>query len=238
MAKFLIIPKTTLIFSLPVLLLLTNLYVMTSYQWFRCEYNIGIRINSDYRYYSDSQHLELAKATLHYIHSDESTDFLRGLKINGFPIYTEREIAHLLEVKNLMQRFFSAHLIVLIAGILSILILFIHRVTRQRIPLYVLKGCLLAGIILGVFFVAEIISWNRLFLLFHRIFFSQANYSFPYSYTIIQLFPPRFWFTTALVWQILTLIETLIIASFMFWMRKKFPGGAGLASESNRGTSL
>lgn len=219
--KFLIIPKIALILSLPVLILLTNLHIVTSSLWLKYEYNKLFTFPADYHNYTDSRRLELAETTLHYMRSEEDADFLRNLKIEGSPIYSEREIAHLVEVKSLIQKLGDMNLIIFISALLSVLILWQNRRTRPKIPLFVLKGCLLLVVFFGVLLIASYVNWNKLFLILHRIFFPDGNYSFTYSFTITQLFPPRFWFDTVLVWQILALIETLILAGCMFWIRKK-----------------
>lgn len=135
MIKFFTIPKIVLIISLPLLILLTNLYILTSSRWLNYEYPKLFSLPDDYHYFTNSQRLEFAEATLRFIYSDEDSDFLCSLRIGGFPIYTEREIMHLVEVKNLIQKLFDIHLIVFIASLLSILILLLNREYRQKIPL-------------------------------------------------------------------------------------------------------
>ncbi|MEA2005853.1 MAG: DUF1461 domain-containing protein [Acidobacteriota bacterium] len=221
MIKFFTVPKIVLIISLPLLILLTNLYIVTSSRWLNYEYPKLFSLPAEYHYFTNSQRLEFAEATLRFICSDEDPDFLRSLRVEGLPIYSEREISHLLEVKNLIQRLFDIRLIVFIASLLSILILLLNREYRQKIPLYVQKGCLLLVLLVGVLLITVLINWNKLFLHLHCIFFPQGNYTFPYSFTIIQLFPPGFWFNTALLGLILALTETGILAGCMFWIRKK-----------------
>lgn len=218
---FLIFPKIFLFFSLPILLLLTNLYLFTSPLWLHYEYRKSFS-PPIYRYkYNYSQRLELAKRTLYYIRSNKDVDFLRNLKIRGFPVYSEREITHLVEIKSLVQKLFNIHFIALIISLFSLSILWLNKQSRQKVPLYVLRGCLFLLAVIIVFFFAIFFNWNTLLHSFHQIFFTQGTYSFSFSFTIIQLFPPRFWFDTTLLWLLLTLTETLIIAGLMLWANKR-----------------
>jgi integral membrane protein (TIGR01906 family) len=163
----------------------------------------------------------LAKATLNFIRSNKDVDFLYNLKVAESPVYSKREIAHLVEIKNLIQKLLDIHLIVLIASVLSLSILCLNRKTRLKIPRYIIRGSLFLTAIIGILLITIFLDWNNLFLYFHNIFFTQGTFSFASSFAIIQLFPPRFWFDTALAWLLFILIEILTIVSLIWWITKR-----------------
>lgn len=163
----------------------------------------------------------MAKKTFYYIRSDKNSDFLSDLKAGGSSIYSKREIHHLMEIKNLIQKLFDIHFIALIVSLFSIAILWQNKEARQKIPHNIVNGCLLLLAIVVILSVTISLKWNKFFLCFHKIFFTQGTYSFPYSFTIMQLFPPRFWSDTALAWLLLTLIEALILGGLMWRIKRR-----------------
>lgn len=217
--RFLIVPKMLLLFSFPLLLFLSHLYLFISPLWVQFEYNKPDLL--PHYIYSYSRRLELAKATLDYIRSDKDIDFLYDLRAAEFPIYSKREIAHLVEIKSLIQKLLDIHLTVLITSFFSLSILCLDRKTRLKILPSIVRGSLFLAAIIGILLITIFLDWNNLFLLFHNIFFTQGNYSFSSSFTIIQLFPPRFWFDTALTWLLFILIEILTIVNLMRWINKR-----------------
>ena len=62
-------------------------------------------------------------------------------------------------------------------------------------------------------FVFAAIDFNRFFTLFHGVFFSQGNWTFPYDSLLICALPTEFWVGMGVVWLVVTaLISILSIA--------------------------
>ena len=108
--------------------------------------------------------------------------------------FTQKEIAHLIEVKILMHRFFKllyCSITVLIASIL-ILIILDRREALKRISISAFFGGILT-LLLTLIFYLSIRNFDAAFTKFHHIFFRLGNWQFPPEYMLVQLFPPQFW---------------------------------------------
>jgi integral membrane protein (TIGR01906 family) len=68
--------------------------------------------------------------------------------------------------------------------------------------------------------VLAVLGWDRFFTDFHRIFFSQGNWTFQLSDTLIRLFPSQFWIDSAIVVGVLTLVVSSLLIIFA-WPTKR-----------------
>ena len=69
-------------------------------------------------------------------------------------------------------------------------------------------------------------SSGEFFTTFHRIFFAGESWIFPYSDTLIRLFPMRFWADVATVIAALLVVEAIVAgAAGWLWMRRVGHGG-------------
>lgn len=51
-----------------------------------------------------------------------------------------------------------------------------------------------------------LIDFDGLFTVFHMLFFAAGTWTFPADSLLIQLFPERFWITSAVVWAVLVVV--------------------------------
>ncbi len=143
--------------------------------------------------FSQADRLQWSKISFDYLLNDQGISWLANQNLpTGSPLYTERELGHMLDVKNLIQSMFVAWWILL--AILVLAGLFTWRVNAITSYLRAVSSggwltILLMAVTLG--FVA--LSFNWLFTEFHRLFFSGDSWLFLYSDTLIRLFPIIFW---------------------------------------------
>lgn len=137
--------------------------------------------------------LQWAKPSVGYLVNGEGIAFLAELKLtDGKPIYNERELSHMADVKGMVQPLLK----IWYAG-LAVLGLFgawawLGGWQGDYILGWKRGGYLTAGllVVLGLF--ASISFW-QFFTWFHSLFFSGDSWLFEYSDTLIRLFPIRFW---------------------------------------------
>src|SRR5690606_38200236 len=117
---------------------------------------------------------------------------------NGTPMFSKRELQHMVDVKVVTRAAFFV-----LAGALIIVplcALYLWR-TRHRGQLReaLLRGAIftLGGIVAVVF--GAVVAWDTFFSLFHRLFFADGTWIFYTSDTLIRLYPEKFWFDTALI---------------------------------------
>ncbi len=103
--------------------------------------------------------------------------------------YTEQEIAHLVDVKQLMgimDYIFYSLLLVLT------LILTYCRKNKEVITKMLKYGGISVIAVELILFLLVLISFNSSFTAFHHLFFPQGNWTFPADSLLIQTFPLQF----------------------------------------------
>ncbi|MGH2537807.1 MAG: DUF1461 domain-containing protein [Candidatus Promineifilaceae bacterium] len=168
------------------------------------EFEYG-RIPPDALGLTGAQRLELAEATLAYLRRPEPADqaiiALEALRLpGGRPLYTPREIGHMLDVKRLADIFrkvFWGLSLAVAAG----LILLLGRAAMRRAAYQALaRGGLLTVGLLGLLIVLILIAWNGVFVTFHALLFPPGTWTFLTTDSLIRLFPEQFWFDFGLIW--------------------------------------
>ncbi|MEK6221896.1 MAG: TIGR01906 family membrane protein, partial [Chloroflexota bacterium] len=176
----------------PVILVLTAVRLLMSPAFLRLEYGMPNFPEDNYGF-SQQDRLEWAPIALEYLLNDAQISFLGDLEIeDGSPLYNERELSHMVDVKVLTQQalaFWVAGLTVIVG-----LGIWAWRGDWWQDYKYLLaRGGKITASAIGVLIIFVIISFNQIFIGFHRIFFEGDTWLFLYSDTLIRLFPMRFW---------------------------------------------
>ena len=158
--------------------------------------------------------LKWGRVSLDYLSNGAGIEFLADQKLDAStPLYNERELSHMLDVKKLVQVMLIIWpligIFILGAGVLAMrggwLPHFWQAVSRG--------GWAAVGLILAIL-VAVMVSFNALFTGFHRIFFSGDTWLFQYSDTLIRLFPMPFWQDAFTVMGALVLLGGIFLGLF------------------------
>ncbi len=181
---------TTLL--VPVALLFLPLRLMLTPAFPEIEYRMPGFPNDSYGFTREDR-LEWSKVAIEYLVNDAGIEFLGQLTFpDGSPLYNERELGHMLDVKNVVRP-------VLVIGTLSwagLLGLGLWAWSSKRGQAYrsglVRGGWLMVGLAAAVGAFAAVAFW-QFFTLFHSLFFEGDSWLFEYSDTLIRLFPLRFW---------------------------------------------
>lgn len=208
--------------SLSIFLLLSPIFTTVEYQ------RPGFPVDS--YGFSTEERLEYGNLTRRYLVTNQSLDGLRALAFeNGDPLYQERELVHLEDVKVVIQGllwvFCAALGVVTGSGILAR--------AKQWADSYLKAiswgGRLTTFLLLTVLFFT-LISFRALFTFFHLIFFEGDSWLFLYSDTLIRLFPIRFWQDIFIVFGLLTLAGGGILGWGIPALRVLKPKRAGSGS--------
>lgn len=178
--------------------------------------------------FTTQERIHWANISREYLLSGAGRDFFSEYSLaDGSPLYNEREVQHMVDVQFLVQK---AMWILVVLGILYLAgCAFLFRKDR---PL--LRGTLAAAgigtfalLILVVLVVA--LGWDWAFVTFHEVFFTGDTWLFPYSDTLIRLFPVTFWqdgFATAVIGMLVTCLLVWFAASVIpRWMEKRRAAG-------------
>lgn len=170
----------------------------------------------DDRYgFTTEQRMIYGNLTRRYLVSRQPLDFLRDLEFDtGEPLYLERELTHLEDVKVVILGVLQAFAIAVAVVVLSVL----YSKANGRLDAYwrsVARGGRLTAILLLTILFLTLVSFQALFTNFHLIFFEGDSWLFAYSDTLIRLFPMRFWQDAFLVFGALTLTGGVILGWFI-----------------------
>jgi len=135
-----------------------------------------------------------------------SGDF--AVEIDGTPVLNERERGHMADVRTVFRGLW-------ILAIASAVVLAVasRRADRARTWRAVRGGAIGLSIGVVVVGVVGLVAFDRLFELFHRIFFPAGSYLFdPTTDRLVQLFPLQFWEETAMVVGVVIIAIALAVA--------------------------
>lgn len=141
----------------------------------------------------------LSIATLRYVISDESLEYLRTLSDESGPIYNERELRHMADVKRVASGALLALRLSLALAFLLAIVLWLKG-GRRELSIGLFAGALSLigfGAVTGI---VVLVNFDLFFTLFHRLFFEGDSWLFPYSDSLIQLYPLAFWVDATRWW--------------------------------------
>jgi len=183
----------------PIALIGTALRILLSPIFINIEYRMPYFPVDEYGF-TQQDRLRWAPFALKYLVNSSDISYLGDLKFDdGTPLYNERELSHMADVKKVVLGALSVWTISLI--ILAVLAIFANR--GNWIPDYVSGlrrgGMWMIGLAVALGLVAGVgiainpeVFW-QFFTLFHKIFFTGDSWLFYFSDTLIRLFPMRFW---------------------------------------------
>jgi integral membrane protein (TIGR01906 family) len=190
----------------PIALLGLGLRLLLSPFFLQIEYNMPYFPADEYGL-TKQDRLHWAPYAVDYLVNNANISYLGDLKFeDGSPLYNERELSHMEDVKRVTQgalRLWNATLA-------TLLLLGCFAYTQHKLwesPDWMLAylrglwrgGWLMVGLALtmGAIVLVGIainpdVFWE-FFALFHKLFFTGNSWLFYYSDTLIRLFPIRFW---------------------------------------------
>lgn len=216
-----IITATAVSIILPFFLLMSAIRLVFQPVFLQLEYNAPGFPQDPYGFTKEDR-LKWGRISLDYLFNDADISFLADQRLpDGSPLYNERELGHMLDVKNLIQLMLKVWL-----GLFIVLALVLIWAWRGNwLPefgrAYARGGWLTLGIIAAIL-IAIAVSFDWLFTAFHRIFFEGDTWLFLYSDSLIRLFPLRLWQDGFIAMGIVTaLLAILFIVGGNFLARKR-----------------
>jgi len=196
--------------SIPVVICVLSILILLSPVFMNLEYRLPYFPEDQYGF-STEERLDFGNQTRRYLVTNTNLDDLGDLKFDsGEPMYVERELKHLEDVKIVLQGvfkvFWGAVAVLVLGGVYARC-----RNWWKGYTLSVSKGGWLTAGLLGTILFLSIVSFRSLFTSFHRIFFEGDSWLFKYSDTLIRLFPMRFWQDVFLVFGITTLTGGILL---------------------------
>ncbi|MHB8193792.1 MAG: TIGR01906 family membrane protein [Bellilinea sp.] len=178
--------------AIPLALILTGLRIFFTPPFAIVEYNMPGFPDDPYGF-TKSERIHWANLTLKYLDNNESIEYLGDLQFaDGTPVFNERELSHMVDVKVFFKAAMRGWLGLLI--FLAVAGLAAWRTHRSKNYWQAVStgGWLTLGII-GLILVTVFLNFRALFTVFHQLFFEGDTWLFYYSDTLIRLFPMRLW---------------------------------------------
>ncbi len=143
--------------------------------------------------FSQEERIHWAKNAIEYLNNSAGPEFLGDLTFDdGSPLYQDREVSHMLDVKFLVQAAMKAWA----AAFVLLILLWGWAKFGKWEQAYFLGakrgGWLTLILTLNLGLLASINFWE-FFTQFHHLFFEGETWIFAYSDTLIRLFPMRLW---------------------------------------------
>lgn len=186
----------------PIVLVLTAVRLLLTPAFVQFEYRTP-NFPADPYGFSREDRLYWSQIALDYLLNDAGIDFLADLRFgNGTPVYNQRELGHMVDVKNVVQ----AALYVWYGSLAVLVALGIYAWRGNWWWEYreaVARGGWGTIYLVGAVILFVLVGFGVFFVFFHEVFFDPGTWRFAYSDTLIRLFPERFWRDTFLVLGVL-----------------------------------
>jgi integral membrane protein (TIGR01906 family) len=184
---------------IPLALIGLAIRVLLSPIFYKIEYNMPYFPPDEYGF-TRADRLKWAPYAVNYLVSNADVSYLGDLKFDdGTPLYNERELSHMNDVRTVTQgalRIWYISLAILL--LLGVWAWFGGWWDSYRLGL-IRGGWLMVGlaVTIGLIVVVGIAVnpdvFDTFFTGFHRLFFTGDSWLFLFSDTLIRLFPIRFW---------------------------------------------
>ncbi len=166
--------------------------------------------------------ISLVQSQLREMHS-EVLSYILGVS-DGLPaVFNERESSHLLEVRRLFYRIFTAIYVILALWFLVLLSLRDKQLVKKSLRL----GSIISLSAVLTIFVFSLVSFTATFNAVHQPFFSNNSWVFPSNSLLMQLYPESFFQSIALRWGFIVLFSSVIIGLLQRCLNGSGGGGAG-----------
>jgi integral membrane protein (TIGR01906 family) len=176
----------------PVVLVLTALRLMLLPAFLHLEYRTP-DFPPDRYGFTWEERLYWAKLAQEFLVNREGIEFLGDLRFeNGEPVYNERELQHMVDVKNVVGVALNIWYLSL-AALLGLGIWAWRGAWLDDYRLGLARGGWLTVLLLGSSIVIVLLSFGVFFVAFHNVFFAPGTWTFDWSDTLIRITPERFW---------------------------------------------
>lgn len=196
--------KWTIILLLPLVLIMTAIRLLMTPQFVQFEYNTP-NFPLDSYGFTQEDRLAYAPVALEYLLNDADLSYFDEFRLeDGAPMYNERELGHLLDVKKLTQRGLDVWYVLLIYYV-GVGIYFHKKDMIQEYKSFLGLGGKITVLFILVILLIIAMNFEQLFITFHRVFFEGDTWLFYFSDTLIRLFPMRFWQDSFILMGLMTL---------------------------------
>ena len=218
--------RLLLTLAIPIALTMGAARLLLSEQFLSFEYRRPGFPNDSYGF-SLEDRLKYGPFAINYLFNGESIDYLAALRLPGdkcrnvdagrsdCSLFAARELKHMEDVKTIAAIGFSAALIVAALAGLSIMLCAFQRKLRSDVVIGIRRGCNLILLLIGCLAVLSIGAWDIAFDMFHQLFFAEGTWRFPFSDSLIRLYPEQLFFDAAMCIAVFSALCAALILFFL-----------------------
>jgi integral membrane protein (TIGR01906 family) len=176
--------------------------------------------------FTSEERLELALVAVDYLRrpqrAEEVIYLLENQRLPGTdrPLYNQREIDHMIDVKHLTDGIRRLNQWVTIGLMIGTILLYIGSGRRPTIFEAMMVGGIATVALLLLIGLFMLVAWDFFFVQFHELLFPPDTWMFAQSDSLIRLFPEKFWFDLGILITGGTLVMGLFTAAVGHLLRR------------------
>lgn len=137
------------------------------------------------------------------------------------PLLTADELSHMQDVMIIFRFVIVLWVSALVIFVVSILWFVVSKV-KKYITKWLLIWSFITLVLIWLIIIFVIVDFQSVFLLFHKVFFPQGNWSFDASSVLITLFPLNFFETITMKIFVTVLLSSSLVLIGSLYLRKKY----------------
>lgn len=205
MKKWIWFPAAIVSVLVPVVLILSSIWLLIRPVFLEHEYNLK-NFPADEYGFTTAERMQWGVLSLDYLRNAEGIEFLEDLKFSdGTPIYNARELSHMEDVKTLVQLMYKILSGALVLFAALTFFTWQAKWLKQYFKALAAGGWLTLGLI-GFILAGTLINFDELFTQFHHLFFTGDTWLFYANDTLIRLFPLKLWSDAFIFMGVFTLV--------------------------------
>ena len=210
-----------LMLAIAPLLMIGAARLALSHQFLRFEYSRA-SFPVDAYGLSAADRLALGNYAVDYLFNGEDIAFLADLRLPfekcwqppsdalDCPMFNSTELRHMSDVKQMAHLVFSLALALLISAMAIVATTYRDRFFLRSVNRGIFFGCVLTLALLATALVLVTVAWDLVFDAFHELFFLAGTWRFPFSDSLIRLYPEQLFVDASI------LIAALMAVGAMF----------------------
>jgi integral membrane protein (TIGR01906 family) len=200
----------------PMLLVLGSIRLLLTEPYLEFQYNRP-DFPPDGFGFTQLDRLYYGRFAIRYLLNGADISYLGDLKFPaGMPLFNQRELSHMVDVKIVVQAAMWAFAISTAAFVALTIFLLRSRAGRHTWRQGLMTGAALLLTALIALVVYILLDWDHFFDSFHGFFFADGTWTFEFSDTLIRLFPIRFWQDAAITVGVMSAAGAALIWLLMW----------------------
>jgi integral membrane protein (TIGR01906 family) len=205
-----------IILTFPLMAITSAIHVALTPLYINSEYNFPGFPPDDYGF-TTADRLQWGQYSIDYLLGKVSqADFSTQTLPDGSPLFNEREISHMLDVRNLTVPVLLIWKVILAFFVLMLLVSLLGKWSEDYLKA-LNKGAQLTILLITLILVSVALNFDLLFTKFHQLFFTGDTWLFYLNDNLIRLFPMRFWRDLFIFIGTLTIFISAV--PFLLWRR-------------------